>query len=182
MSSTWRSHRCSRCITSCSGCEEEQHQTNEQQKPILPHPRPEEPKVCSGGQVKEVLIQFGVLMLVTIAEKPSSALRTFSSSVMQRLREPCWTFLVFRESRPCRRPLPACWSPRAASQPPIKSLGASQSAPISLNQLQSADQVASAGLHGSTGCDCSGVGARATAVRLLLLLPNTITGSPSLSC
>ena len=177
MSSTWRSHRCSRCITSCSGCE--QHQTNEQQKPILPHPRPEEPKVCSGGQVKEVLMQFGILMLVTIAEKPSSALRTFSSSVMQRLREPCWNFLVFRESRPCRRPLPACWSPRAASQPPLKSQGASQSASISLNQLTRSHL---RGCMAARAVTAAGWVRAPTAVRLLLLLPNTITGSPSLSC
>ena len=82
-----------RCITSCCGCE--QQQTNEQQKPILPHPPPDEPKVCSVGQVEEALIHFGPMMLPRHSQSARSQLELcvlFSScepsSVMQQLREP----------------------------------------------------------------------------------------------
>ena len=160
-----------RCITSCCGCE--QHQTNEQQKPILPHPPPDEPKVCSVGQVEEALMQFGpALILDHHSQSARSRLELCvlftscgPSSVMQRLREPCGLFClqgIQTESRA---------SPGVVSRPeqptsPIKR------APLPPNQLIRSDLW---GLHGSTGCNCSGLSARrtscATCVASLLLRP-----------
>ena len=120
-----------RCITSCCGCE--QHQTNEQQKPILPHPPPDEPKVCSVGQVEEALMQFGPNTDTTksqpVCEKSTGALRTF-----HQLRTifchaasvgTLWGFSCLQGIQSLSR---SSWSTRAAHQPHKKSLLASQSA------------------------------------------------------
>ena len=123
-----------RCITSCCGCE--QHQTNEQQKPILPHPPPDEPKVCSVGQVEEALMQFGPAL---ISPHHSQSARSrlelcvlFTScgpsSVMQRLRGPCGLFLSSGNPDRVQSFSRSSWSTRATHQPHKKSPFASQSA------------------------------------------------------
>ena len=148
-----------RCITSCCGCE--QHQTNEQQKPILPHPPPDEPKVCSVGQVEEALMQFGPTTDITssqpVCEKSTGALCTF-----HQLRTifchaasagALWGFSCLQGIQTESRAYPGVVGRPEQPTSPIKR------APLLPNQLIRSDLW---GLHGSTGCDCSSeLGARA---------------------